>query len=188
MGICYHCTIRCLKVKDLSKVELRVIESCEEDWSNKIKKYYLDSRLNIKKVLAVHKHEPSAKGGHRIIRLPVPQGTNVIAFGNDACDCYKMTNHYEITFYDEKMKVIGSSHKTAKVERNNFMVFTPEKTYSIDYEINDGARQRNYYDRFHDFQLTTFCNLCHPEFDPYEVDEDCSVEQILDTSCEDLWN
>jgi hypothetical protein len=37
MGICYHCTIRCLKVKDLSKVELRVIESCEKDWEEKIK-------------------------------------------------------------------------------------------------------------------------------------------------------
>ena len=188
MGICYHCTIRCLKVKDLSKVELRVIESCEKDWEEKIKQYYLESRLNIKKVFITHKHEPSAKGGHRIVRVPVPEGTNVIAFGNDACDCYDMTNHYEITFYDAEMKVISIEQKTAKVERNNFMIIIPPGTCSIDYQINDNATQRNYYDRFHDYQLTRFCNICRPEFDPYEVEEDCSVEDILDTSCGDLRN
>ena len=188
MGICYHCTIRCLKVKDLAKVDLRVIESSEENWDEKIKAYYLNSRLNTKKSLVVHKHNPSKKGGYRIIRLPVPEGTDVIAFGNDACDCYNMTNHYEITFFDKEMKVIGNSHKTSKVERNNFMIIPPKDTRSIDYEINDSSAQRKLYDWDHDYQLTHFCNFCHPEFDPYEVDDDCCVEQILDTTCQNLRN
>jgi hypothetical protein len=188
MGICYQCKIRCFKVKDLTKVNLEVLEYCGENREAKLAQYYKESKLNIKKVLAVYNHEPSAKGGYRIIRLPIPIGTNVIAFGNDACDCYDMTNHYEITFYDEEMAVIGSEHKTAKFERNNFMLLVPENTRSIDYEINESSWQYQRYDRYHDFQLTMFCNFCHPEFDPYEVSEICDVEQIIDQSCKEIRN
>ena len=126
MGIIYQCKIRCFKVKDTTKVNLKPIQF--RRWKVKLQQYYAESKENIEEVLAIYRHYPSAKRGHLIVNIPIPDRTNVIAFGNVACDRLNITNIYKITFFDKDKKEIGKKHMVTKEERNNFMVLCPEQT------------------------------------------------------------
>ena len=183
MGICYQCKIRCFKVKDISQVDLEVFD-CElqDDWRQKLNEYRFNSKLNIEKTLATYEHDPSAKRGHIITRILVPAETNVIAFGNDACDRYDMINTYEVAFFNSKRKRIHSIVQLSEIERNNFMVLVPEKTHYINYSINfdtDEADDDYYFDKVHDFRFRQNCFHC----DRY-VHTPPELEDICDT-CSD---
>ena len=154
MGISYQCKIRCFKVKDLNKVDLAVLENVGENWRARLSEYYLTSKENIDRVLAVYSHEPSLKRGHLITKIAIPAETNVVAFGNDACDELDSDNLYDIYFFCEKRKLIEQVTVKASVERNNFMLIVPENAKSLDYGINDDGRN------VHNFGLTNDCRLC----------------------------
>ena len=131
-----------------------------------MQKYYSDSKENIDRVLAVYPHFPKAKRGHLIVNIPIPGGTNVIALGNNACDRLDIVNIYKITFFKKNKIEIGKIHITSKEERNNFMVLCPEKTCSINYEINDDEYYSGYYRRIHSFDFNNFCDNCGPCYSP----------------------
>jgi hypothetical protein len=126
MGIIYQCKICCLKVKDTSKVDLIPLQfRRNKKWKARLQQYYAISKENIESVLAVYKHYPESKRGHLIVNIPVPEGTNVIAFGNNACDRYGCANIYNIIFFDTNKKEIERKQIGTKEERNNFMVICP---------------------------------------------------------------
>jgi hypothetical protein len=163
MGIIYQCKIRCLKVKDTSKVDLIPLQyRRNKKWKARLQRYYAISKENIESVLAVYKHYPNSKGGHLIVNIPVPDGTNVIAFGNNACDRYGCANIYNITFFDKNKKEIEKKQIGTKEERNNFMVICPGQTRSINYEINDDELYTGYYRRIHSFDFNSICDDCGP--------------------------
>ena len=107
MGIIYQCKIRCFKVKDTTKVNLKPIQfRLGKSWKVKFQQYCAASKENIEEVLAVYRHYPDTKRGHLIVNIPIPDRTNVIAFSNNACDRLDITNIYKITFFDKDKKEV----------------------------------------------------------------------------------
>jgi hypothetical protein len=184
MGICYQCKIRCFKVKDISKVDLNVISQIDQNWRKIYNNYVLKSKKNIDVILAVYEHNPSAKRGHKISRIFVPPGSNVVAFGNDACASYDVTNYYHVDFMGKSKRKISSKTVTAPNKRNNFMLLIPEGTQYINYEINIpvGITHANYLVD-HDFEFRDTCRECDQysgiklyELDVTEINENCLVQ------------
>jgi hypothetical protein len=161
MGIIYQCKIRCFKVKDTSKVDLNPLEANVKHWKSRLNQYYLSSKENIDEVLAVYKHFPGLKRGYRIINIPIPEGTNVIAFGNEACD-RRDAVIYDINFYNKNHQKIKYLCMGLEWERNNFMVLCPENTSYIYYGINEYESYPQDIERLHDFNFKDFCEDCGP--------------------------
>ena len=185
MGIIYQCKIRCFKVKDTTKVNLKPIQfRLGKSWKVKFQQYCAASKENIEEVLAVYRHYPDTKRGHLIVNIPIPDRTNVIAFSNNACDRLDITNIYKITFFDKDKKEVGRKSMVTKEERNNFMVLCPDQTRSINYEINDDEFYSGYYRRIHSFDFNTFCDNCGPcstpELSPSVSNENCESESEID--------
>ena len=160
MGIIYQVKIRCFKVKDVSKVDLTV--QSEDDprvpdhstaYKERLKPYIAASKENIESVLMVYDHDPGCKRDYTITNVYVPPGTDVLAFGNDACDRYGPNQYYDVKFYDFNKNLIEKKEIRAYSERNNFMVLVPPKTFFIEYVIGDYA--------IHSFAFGPKCYRCH---------------------------
>ena len=146
MGIIYQVKIRCLKVKDVSKVDLTVVTegeprvpNCSASFKEKLKTYIAASKENIESVLMVYDHDPGSKRDYTITNLYVPPGTNVLAFGNDACDRYGPDRYYDVKFYNFEKNLLEKKTVRAYSERNNFMLLVPPNTFFIKYVIGDYA-------------------------------------------------
>lgn len=155
MGIIYQVKIRCLKVNDLNKVDLNVLSEEEDDgvYKKKLKAYYEASKANLDTVLALYDHDPGCKRDYTMTNIYIPYGTNVLAFGNNACDRYGPNRYYYVKFYNADGKLFKNQEVRATSERNNFMLLVPPTTLYIDYEIGDNA--------VHNFRLGPKCTLCH---------------------------
>jgi hypothetical protein len=156
MGIIYVCKIRCFKVKNINAVDLTVISRKNKKWRRTLHKYYNASKDNIDQVIREYYHSPDSKRSHSVVRILIPQGTNVLAFGNSACDEYDILNHYYVKYFNIQGELIKTDLVTANDERNNFMLKVPETTHYINYEINPSP----YSSRDHDYALGEICLNC----------------------------
>jgi hypothetical protein len=165
MGIIYQCSIRCFKIKKPWGVNQNVFECRGFNWEKRLAEYKEESKENIVKVTAVYKHDPWTKWIHTLDKVLIPDETDVIAFGNNACDQYDMVNYYFINFYSYAGKLVGYRAQTAEFEHNHFMVFVPRGTHYISYGINQQrAETLEFYERRHNFHLTPKCSTCHPSY------------------------
>jgi hypothetical protein len=160
MGIIYQVKIRCLKVKDVSKVDLTVVSEgdvrephCSTAFKERLKTYIAASKENIESVLMVYDHDPGWKRDYTITNLYVPPDTNVLAFGNDACDRYGPDRYYDVKFYNFNKDLIEKKKVKAYSERNNFMLLVPPNTFFIKYVIGDYA--------MHSFEFGPKCYKCY---------------------------
>jgi len=161
MGIVYCCSIRCFEVKNTYAVDLKVFECNGDRWEARLALYKRISKQNIKKVLAVYLHEPDFRWKYTIDRILIPPRTNVIAFGNDACDSYDMTNYYYVEFFNKEGQLIDERTVTSHDEHNHFMVLVPQGTHYISYSINQEKSDSDFDERYHDFNFSTFCIGCN---------------------------
>ena len=148
MGVIYYqFAMRFIKVKDLDKVDLSVTTSNDDNFDDYLEKAK-ENRLSKLKEVSV---DPGAEGSYTVKCITIPEGTQVVTFGNDACDrrggCgYKITFHYE----DEKDNY--SEYVNADVERNRFMLVPKRRNssllfldYLIDYEKDKTSSIRTFY-------------------------------------------
>ena len=96
MGIIYRFAMRFLKVKDLDKVDLDVVTSDDDNFDEYLEKAKENRASKLKEVIM----NPGSKRQYTVENIAVPEGTQVIAIGNEACDrrggCdYEITFHYE---------------------------------------------------------------------------------------------
>lgn len=146
-------------MRDVEKVDLNVL--CEEsggcgekaEYKEKLKAYYEASKANLETELAIYDHSPRFKRDYTLVNIYVPPGTNVVAFGNDACDRYGVDNYYYVKFYNFDKRVIQQREVIASCERNNFMLLVPPNTFYMDYWIGDNA--------VHNFNFGPRCTFCH---------------------------
>ena len=169
MGIIYQVKIRCFKVKDVSKVDLNVLSEDDkvfnitETYNKLLQPYYAASKKNIESVLMVYNHDPDSKHDYTLTNIYIPPETNVIAFGNNACDRRGPNQNYYVKFYNFEKKLIEKKEICAQSERNNFMVLVPPKTFFIEYVIGDYA--------YHSFAFGPHCYRCN-RFDSDNSDSD----------------
>ena len=138
MGIIYQFAIRFITVKNVVKVDERCV--CEKD--DNFEDYLVKAKENRSVKLKEVSFDPDAKQGYRVVDISIPEGTQVITFGNDACDrrggcCYQINFYYHNETYNYSVDVRSVS------ERNRFMIIAevinnslPEK---MDYEIGYDA-------------------------------------------------
>ena len=139
MGIIYQCAIRFLKVKDIAKVDTEPVVFHDGEVDNsKFNDFLVRAKENKLQVLKSVIVSPESKRGYEVVRIRVPEGTQVIAFGNDACDrlggvCYYVDYHYQDESEDwtDDIWVDG--------ERNRFMRIpkqTTSRLMTLDYTIS----------------------------------------------------
>ena len=142
MGIIYQFAIRFITVKDITKVDKRCITSTDDDENDDdFNDYLVKAKENCAVKLKEVSLDPGRKRSYTVENISVPEATQVITFGNNACDrwggCY-----YEIQFYyddvsEDYEEVIGANN-----ESNRFMiVLKPSKSrlLRMDYSISDGG-------------------------------------------------
>ena len=117
MGIIYRFAMRFLKVKDLDKVDLDVVTSDDDYFDEYLEKAKENRASKLKEVIM----NPGSKRQYTVENIAVPEGTQVIAIGNEACD-RRGGCDYEITFHYENEKEDYSKNVWAGVERNRFMI------------------------------------------------------------------
>ena len=121
MGIIYQFAIRFIKVKDISKVDLTIVSTEDEKNDEAFKDHLIKAKENLLLKLKEISLDPGGKKCYDVEGLNVPEGTEVITFGNDACDrrggCY-----YEIYFHYEYAEDDYMEHAFGDVERNRFMI------------------------------------------------------------------
>ncbi len=155
MGIIYQCKIRCLKVKEIKDVDLSVISDDMFQWKKELKNYKIKSKQNIDQILAVYSHFPQTKDDYFMSNLFIPEGTNVIAVGNDACDQILDENYYGFDFFDKDNKQFESDVVYALSVRNNFMIVIPKEAHHFNYSINNDGDERE-----HNFDFKNRCQTC----------------------------
>ena len=136
MGIIYQFAIRFIQVLDILKVDTEVVTSEDQHFDT-----YLDTaKHNRHRKLKEVSLSPGGKRPYVVEGIEVPEGTEVITFGNDACD-RRGGCGYEILFYYEDSTEDYSEDILADVERNRFMI-VPRKGRSpllrMDYRIGFG--------------------------------------------------
>ena len=82
MGIIYQFAIRFLKVKNISKVNTRCVSENDKDFDDYLIKAK-DNRVSKLKQVSL---DPSVKRSYVVKDITIPEGTDVITFGNNACD------------------------------------------------------------------------------------------------------
>ena len=138
MGIIYQFAIRFIRVKDITKVDKICV--CEED--SDFEDYLIKAKENRAAKVKEVSFDPGAKRAYDVIDISIPGGTQVITFGNDACDrlggcCYRINFHYHNESHDYTDYICSDS------ERNIFMIIPKVINNSLpakmDYEIGYDA-------------------------------------------------
>ena len=149
-GIYHRFAMRFIKVKDLDKVDWNVVTSNDDNFDAYLEKAK-ENRLSKLKELTV---DPGVRGSYTMGRVTIPEGTQVVTFGNDATDRRGRCG-YKITFCYKDEKFNYSEYVNAGVERNRFMVMPKQRNsrllfldYLIDYEKDKRqSRTTTYYIR-----------------------------------------
>ena len=117
MGIIYQFAIRFITVKDIDKVDKRCVSVYDYDFDDYLVKAKENRIAKLKEVSL----DPGWKRAYDIDGITIPEGTQVITFGNDACDSLGTTS-YEIYFYYHDETHNYSEFIFADYERNRFMI------------------------------------------------------------------
>ena len=129
MGIIYHASIRCLKVKDTTQVNTDINDGLSNTCD-----YIKQAKKNISKINRMVKIEGARKGTLRIKNHIIPEDTNALAVTNNATDCFGF-HRYKITFYykDREIIEINKIHHTSA---NRFMIHIPCNSKLLPYKID----------------------------------------------------
>ena len=177
MGIIYHASLNFFKVKDVSKVDQKMIltrllsdsdieflgelgESDVEGLADpkEVNDYMERSKANIEQKLRTVKIIGVSKGTLIVENCYIPRGTNVISFSNNACDEYS-EHWYVATFYYHH-SAPKTCMRTFHCPQNRFMMVLPRanespygpgyismSTADVDAELQDPARQGDHVKR-----------------------------------------
>ena len=137
MGIIYQFAIRFIKVKDISKVDKRCVKCEDDDFED----YLIKAKENCATKLKEVSLSPNSKRSYIVENILIPEGTEVITFGNNACDrrggcTYEVHIHYHDT-KENYSEYVGSAD-----ERNRFMIIPKTNKFHpirMDYTIGYDA-------------------------------------------------
>ena len=123
MGIIYQFAIRFITVNDIAKVDKRCV--CDgargSEKEKEFNEYLIKAKENRIAKLKEVSLDPCWKSGYEILDISIPEGTQVITFGNAACDSYG-GGTYQIDFYYSNKAHDYSEYICADYERNRFML------------------------------------------------------------------
>ena len=135
MGIIYNFAIRYISVWNIEAVDERCVSEYDDDFEEHLEKAKRNCRIKLKEVF----FEPTLKRGYVVSGISIPEGTEVITFGNGACN-HRGGGHYRIHFYYEDESSNYTDYICAETERNRFMIILNEINDSLpmkmDYEID----------------------------------------------------
>ena len=154
----FHCRIRSLEVKDLDKIDSRIICASHPDWQQIASEFRHNLRDNIKKELLTILHDYPVTGGYRLIDIPILAQTNLILFSNDASKKKKYIS-YQIDFYNRRGNKIHTITIETLCERNMFVISPPSEAISFDYSIDNESWNEHHY------KFGFECSQCVPVSD-----------------------
>lgn len=128
-GAIYRFVIRFLRVKDLSRVDLRQIVEDEEQ-STELQDYLTTAKENCIDILKTLSFRPSRTRSYTMTDIKVPEGTEVISFSNNAdegLDCQA----YEVGFNFENGKDDYEELYMIPGENNRFMIVPRRKNSKL---------------------------------------------------------
>ena len=137
MGIVYQFAMRFITVKDLDKVDLNVVTWDDDNFDEYLEIAKENRASKLKEVTM----NPGSKSLYTVEDIEVPEGTQVITFGNDASDGLGGCE-YKITFYYEDEKDDYDELVDADDERNRFMLIPKQcssRLLFLDYSIGGEA-------------------------------------------------
>lgn len=144
MAIKYYCKIKCIKVKDLLKIDGRIINAHRPTWKQDASEYKLKLRENIEKELVSFIHNYSTEFEYQLIDIPIVPESNALVICNTASKPRDFTS-YRIDFYNVDRVKIGTNIASAICVRNLFTVPIPQGAVSLNYCIGNGSWNRHYY-------------------------------------------
>ena len=154
----FYCRLKSLKVKDLEKVDTRIIFASHPDWQQIANEFRRNLRDRVESELLTIVHDYPIVGGYKLVDVPIVSQTNLLLFSNDAS---KRKNYvsYHIEFFNQRGNKIGSKTVETLHERNMFVVFPPEGASSFDYSIDNESWIEHHY------KLGFECLRCVPASD-----------------------
>ena len=143
MGIHYQFAIRFITVKDMAKVDERCIPSTDDnDNDDDFTDYLTKAKENMVTKLKEVSFDCGTKNSFIVEDITVPEGTQVITFGNNACDRWGAV-YYEIYFVYQDESDDYNEFRGTSNERNRFMIIPDMNKSSpllkMDYVIGDGG-------------------------------------------------
>ena len=122
MGIYYQFAIRFITVKDITKVDKRCIPSTDDnDNDDDFTDYLTNAKENVATKLKEVSFDSGTKNAYTVENITVPEGTEVITFGNNACD-RRGGVYYEIYFNYQDESDDYVEYRGTTNERNRFMI------------------------------------------------------------------
>ena len=155
MEISYFTKIKCIKVKDVEKIDKRVICTDAPNSKDKASTFRNKLKNNLEKEVTTYIHDYPIGKGYKLTNLLLLSEVNAILVSNNASDTLPYTS-YSIELYDAKLSLIKSSKIEASHTRNMFIIIIPPGTTSFDFCIND----ENW--RIHDYAFGFDCLHCSP--------------------------
>ena len=159
MEITYFVKIKCLKVKEIDKIDKRVICTGAPGAETKASEFRNKLKNNLEKEITSYVHDYPVGKGYKLTNLSVPSEVNALLISNNASDTTPYTP-YCIQFFDSDLYLIKSIKIETSHTRNMFLVVVPPGTTSFDVCINDEQW------RTHDYSFGFDCLYCSPVSDP----------------------
>jgi hypothetical protein len=141
----FYCRIRSYKVKDLEKIDTRVVGTNQPDWRRIASEFRHNLKDNVEKELISIVHDYPTFGGYKLIDVPILPETNLLLFSND-CSQHKGYASYQIDFFNRNGHKISSITIETLHERNMFNISPPTGAISLSYSIDNESWKEHHYD------------------------------------------
>jgi hypothetical protein len=155
MGINYLVKIKWLNIRDLERIDSRVISANNINWKEKASQFRINLINNTNEELLTIVHDYPNTQGYKLVELPIITETKVLLFCNDANQNSTYTP-YQIEFFNRDQLSLKKITIEADHVRNMFIVKVPSEAISLDYSI--GEEDFNHHDYDHGFE----CTRCKP--------------------------
>ena len=97
----FYCRLKSLKVKDLEKVDTRIIFASHPDWQQIASEFRRNLRDRVESELLTIVHDYPIVGGYKLVDVPIVSQTNLLLFSNDASKRKDYVS-YHIEFFNQK--------------------------------------------------------------------------------------
>ena len=151
----FYCRIRNLKVKDLNKVDTRIICAEGLDWRIQASEFRDNLWNNVEKNLLTISHDYPVVGAYNLVDIPISNESNVLVFSNGSNKLDENTS-YKISFYNSEFTKLRTVIVETIGGQNTFTLFPPIGSNSLDYCINENDTE------VHHFNLGLTCIQCEP--------------------------
>jgi hypothetical protein len=152
----YYCRIRSLKLKDLEKIDTRIVGSNDPDWRHIASEFRNNLKNNIDRELSTIVHDYPVFDGYKLTEVPISVETNAILFSNDS-NTLRDYISYKIDFFNRNWDRVSSITIESLHVRNMFLIPSPTGAISLDYCVNDEPwREHNYGLGFDCLQCVSF--------------------------------